>query len=174
MRKNSDETRAIRSSSARSVKRLLQPLRPNSPGSEEDLVEVENPKRDRTTNKPMPMVAQVKCKTTSSYTMTSSAHSSYVLRLANVSPPDCGIVRTVEHLRQFLLDLHQPAFTHIRSGSLHRTVLALLRIDNVPVPEVGDFVTKAGEVFREVRHNPSIRLKQASVWVSSPCCKRRA
>jgi hypothetical protein len=47
MRKNSDETRAIRSSSARSVKRLLQPLRPNSPGSEEDLVEVENPKRGR-------------------------------------------------------------------------------------------------------------------------------
>jgi hypothetical protein len=47
MRKNSDETRAIRSNSARSVTRLFQPLRPNSPGSEEDLVEVENPKRGR-------------------------------------------------------------------------------------------------------------------------------
>jgi hypothetical protein len=42
-------------------------------------------------------------------------------------------------------------------------MLALLRIQNVPIPQVGDFVTKAGEVFREIRHGPSIRPKPPRV-----------
>jgi hypothetical protein len=39
----------------------------------------------------------------------------------------------------------------------------LLRVQNVQVLQVGNFVTKAGEAFRKIRHDFSIRLKATSV-----------
>jgi hypothetical protein len=46
-----------------------------------------------------------------------------------------------------------------------------LQIHNVHILQVGDFLTKAGQVFREVTHNSSIRLQPIPVWLSSDCCK---
>jgi len=86
-----------------------------------------------------------------------------LVRRARFSPPDGAIVGTVAHLRQFLLNLHQPAFPHFRSRPLDRTVVALLRIQNVAISQVDDFVTEAGEALRKISHNSSIRLKPVSV-----------
>jgi hypothetical protein len=109
----------------------FQPLRPNSPGSEQDFVEVENPKRSRDekqTNADR-CVSKMQnhviihdgfiCSGIDWGTPLAVCHRTgttklgHPVRPANVSPPDRSIVRTIEHLRQFLLDLYQPAFPHI-------------------------------------------------------------
>ena len=67
-------------------------------------------------------------------------------------PPDCGIVGTVENLRQLLLDFQQASGAHFQGGPVYRAVRALLRIASIEVPQICDFVAQAGEMFRDIRH----------------------
>lgn len=72
--------------------------------------------------------------------------------LAKIFPPHLGIVGTVEHLRQFLLDLAQSVGSQLKGRLVNRRMLALFRETRIHVPQIGDFLAEAGEVFRDIRH----------------------
>jgi hypothetical protein len=84
---------------------------------------------------------------------TSSAASlSYPIPPAALLPPNCGILWTVQHLGQFFLDFHQPVGSHFDCRLIDLTVCALPSEPRVHVPQIRDFLTKAGEVFQDVWH----------------------
>lgn len=128
---------------------LSQPVRPDSPGSEKHLVEVQKPKRGRDQEQPTAdncgrgVQSHAILHDGLSYSRPLSELGD-VVRLAGVCPPDRAIVRSIAHLRQLLLDLHQAAFTHPRSCAFNRAMLALLRVQDIQVLQISDFVTKAG------------------------------
>src|ERR1700686_5422738 len=67
-------------------------------------------------------------------------------------PPDFGIFRTIEHVRQFLFDLAQTGGAELECRLIESIVTALFCETGVQVAQVGDFLTKAGEVFRNIGH----------------------
>src|ERR1700751_1615871 len=75
-----------------------------------------------------------------------------LLRPARSFPPDLGIVRTVEHGRQFLLDLAQAVGAQLEGSLIDRIVSALFRETSVEVTQISNFLAKAGEVFRDIGH----------------------
>jgi hypothetical protein len=84
---------------------------------------------------------------------TSSAASlSYPIPPAALLPPNCGILWTVQHLGQFFLDFHQPVGSHFHCRLIDLTVCALPSEPRIHVPQIRDFLTKAGEVFQDVWH----------------------
>jgi hypothetical protein len=84
---------------------------------------------------------------------TSSAASlSYPIPPAALLPPDRGILWTVQHLGQFFLDFHQPVGSHLHCRLIDLTVCTLPSKPGVHVPQISDFLTKAGEVFQDVWH----------------------
>ena len=75
-----------------------------------------------------------------------------MLRPARPFPPDLGIVGTVENLRQLLFDLAQTVGAQLESRLIDGRVLALFRETGIQAAEIGDFLAKAGEVFRDIWH----------------------
>src|ERR1700733_14287748 len=71
---------------------------------------------------------------------------------AALLPPNCGILWTVQHLGQFFPDFHQPVGSHFHCRLIDLTVCTLPREPRVHVPQIRDFLTKAGEVFQDVWH----------------------
>jgi len=92
--------------------------------------------------------------------------------LPKILPPNLGIVGTVEHLRQFLLDLPQAIGAQFESRLVNRRVLALFRKTGIHLPQIGDFLAKAGEVFRDIRHqlDDTPLFEPPSLYLS-PCRK---
>ena len=71
---------------------------------------------------------------------------------ARAFPPDFWIVRPVQHLRQFELDLAQAVGAQFQSSLVQRGVVALLVETGVQVAKVGNFLAEAGEMFCNVRN----------------------
>ena len=90
--------------------------------------------------------------------------------LPKILPPNLGIVRTVKHLRQFLLDLPQAIGSQLEGGLVDWRMLALFRKTSIHLPQIGDFLAKAGEVFRDIRHllDDTPLLAPPSLYLS-PC-----
>jgi hypothetical protein len=82
----------------------------------------------------------------------SAAPLSYPIPPAALLPPNCGILWTVQHLGQFFLDFHQPVGSHFHCRLIDLTVCTLPSEPRVHVPQIRDFLTKAGEVFQDVWH----------------------
>lgn len=84
-------------------------------------------------------------------------------------PPDFGIVGAIKHVRQFLFDFAQTVGAQFECRLIEGIVAALFRETGVQVAQIGDFLAKAGEVFRNVGHHlhhtlyfsecPRIRLR---------------
>ena len=55
-------------------------------------------------------------------------------------------------LRQFLLDLAQTYSAQLKGGLIERRMPALFREAGIQVAQIGDFLTKAGETFRDIWH----------------------
>ena len=75
-----------------------------------------------------------------------------LIRLTEFFPPDGGIVGTVEHLRQFLLDLAQAVGAQLERGLIDRIVPTFFRESGIQVAQIGNFLAKAGEMFRNIWH----------------------
>lgn len=67
-------------------------------------------------------------------------------------PPNLGIIRTIEHVRQFLLNLAQPVGAQFEGGLIERIVAAFFGETGVEIAQIRNFLTKAGEVFRDIGH----------------------
>jgi hypothetical protein len=67
-------------------------------------------------------------------------------------PPDLGIVGTIQHVRQLLFDFAQAVGAQLESCLIQRIVPALFGETGVQVTQIGNFLTKAGEVFRDIGH----------------------
>src|ERR1700723_789043 len=83
---------------------------------------------------------------------TSATSLSYPIPPAALLPPNRGILWTVQHLGQFFLDFHQPVGSHLHRRLIDLTVCTLPSKPGVHVPQIRDFLTKAGEVFQDVWH----------------------
>ena len=73
-------------------------------------------------------------------------------RLAKFLPPDFGIGRTLEQSRQFLLNLPQTIGAGFKCGLVERSVLALVGVLGVHVPEIGNFLAEVREAFSDISH----------------------
>jgi hypothetical protein len=81
-----------------------------------------------------------------------SAEKLRLLRPARSFPPNLGIVRTVQHAREFLFDLAKTGGAQLESRLIESIVPALFGETGVQVAQISDFLAKAGEVFRDVGH----------------------
>ena len=76
----------------------------------------------------------------------------YAVPSAALFPPYSGIFGTVQHLRQFLLDLGQAVGAHFHRRLVNLTIRGFERGSLVHIPQIRDFLTKAGEMFQNIGH----------------------
>ena len=67
-------------------------------------------------------------------------------------PPHGGILRTVQHLRQFLFDLGQAVGAHFHRRLVDLTIRALGGRASVGIPQIRYLLTKTGEMFQDIGH----------------------
>jgi len=77
---------------------------------------------------------------------------SYSISAPALFPPYSGILGTVQHLRQFFLNLSQAVGAHFHRRLVNLAVRGLQRRPLVHVAQIRDFLTKAGEMFQNIGH----------------------
>jgi hypothetical protein len=82
---------------------------------------------------------------------------SYAIPPAALFPPHSGILGTVQHLRQLFFDLGQAVGAHFDRRLINLTIRGFERGSLVHIPQIRDFLTKAGEMFQNVWHVLIIR-----------------
>ena len=90
----------------------------------------------------------------------------HTARSTGFFPPDLGVLGTVEHLGQFLLNLTQTSGAKFEGGLLHFAVHTLSRVTGIHVLEVADFLAQAGEEIFDIRHLFNHTLCRARVPVT--------
>jgi hypothetical protein len=94
---------------------------------------------------------------------------SYAIAPAAFFPPHSGIFRAVQHLRQFFLDLGQAVGAHFHRRLINLTIRGFERGSLVHIPQIRDFLTKAGEMFQNVWHVLMIpQISHATVFIPAP------